>query len=188
MATNPTKILLYDLDPDLGKLMDSLKLFQGTYASIKDRLMDLGSDTFADEIQAVIDDLVEGHQNGGVHAIQRIVNLKTALEAKDEELAAAIAEIESQLLLVGYDAGNMSEHFTYDPVYGNVTKHEMTGDKVSTVTYNYSDLAAGKLSTSVQTFVGAAGETVTITKTYTYDLNDNITDIGTVTTITPATP
>lgn len=186
MASNPTKILLYDLDPELGKLMDSLKQFQGTYETIYDRLMDLTPDTFSEDAQKVIDDLIAGFQDGGVLTIQRIANLKKTLEEKDAELESLIAELGSKLQASSFGAENTNEHFTYDPAYGNVTKHEITGDKVTTINYNYSDLAAGKLDTSVQTFVNAEGATVTITKTYTYDANENITDIATVTTITPA--
>jgi hypothetical protein len=185
MANNPTKILMYDIDPELGKLVDSLKLFQGTYASINDRLMDLTADTFSSDITTLIDDLIAGHQDGGVLTIQRIENLKTDLENKDTDLAEAIATLEGKLLTVSFDSGTFNEHFTYDATYGNVTKHEITGDKITTINYNYADLAAGKLSTSVQTFINSDSKTVTITKTYTYDANENITDIGTVTTVAP---
>lgn len=202
MASNPTKILLYDLDPELYKLIDSLKTFQGTYASINDRLMDLTPDTFSEEVQKVVDDLIAGFQDGGVLTIQRIENLKKVLEEKDAELSSSMSElaekdvelealiqqVEAKIATSGFGAVNTHEKFTYDPEYGNVVKHEMTGDKNTTVDYQYANLAEGKLDKSIQTFVDADGATVTITKTYTYDANENITDIATVTTVTPAAP
>lgn len=174
MATNPTKILMYDLDKDLSDLLSSLKTFQGSYATIYERLNDLDSATFTDTIKEIIDDLISGYQDGSVLTINRI-----------KKVAESVTALEGKLAAIGYDSVNMNEHFTYDPTYGNVTKHEVTGDRVTTINYNYSDLATGKLSTSVQTYTNADGKVVTITKTYTYDLNDNITDIGTVTTIVP---
>lgn len=167
MASNPTKILAYDLDPELGKLIGELTQFTGSYTSLYERLMNLTPDTFDPHTQAVIENLIAGYENGGVHIVQRLEQVRMELM---------------------YESGTFNEVFTYDPTYGNVVKHETTGSKNVTVVYNYADMAAGKLSTSVQTSLNTKGDTVKVTKTYTYDADENITSIATATAITPAAP
>jgi hypothetical protein len=195
MAANPTKILAYDLDPELGSLIAQLTEFQGSYTTLLERLTSLTPDTFDDNTQAVIEDLLGGFENGGIHMVQRVANMRSELEAISPVLDAMRAEldvigpeIDNMRTELAYDTGTYGEKFTYDPTYGNVTKHETTGDKTVTVVYNYADMAAGKLSTSVQTFQNKAGDAIKITKTYTYDANENITNIATSTEITPAEP
>lgn len=178
MASNLTKILPYDLDPDLGKLIDDLKRFKGSYGSLYDRLMDLSTDTFTDEVKIVIEDLIDGFQDGGVLTIQQIKNIKTALD----ELKETVDHLDFTLETL--EMGNYNEAFTYD-TDGNVTKQEVTGDRNYTVTYNYKTDGSGELTTSVKEFTQANGDAVKITQTYTYTSGD-ITGISTVTTVTPA--
>lgn len=178
MATNPTKILTYDLDPELGKIISSLTQFRGAYASLYDRLMDLGTDTFTDEIKEVIDDLINGYQDGGVLTIQQIKNLEKALK----ELKEHVDNLD--ITLDSLEMGNFNETFAYD-TSGNVTTHSVTGDRNFTVTYNYKPDGSGELTTSVKEFTKANGDAVTITQTYTYT-NGDITGISTATTVVPA--
>jgi hypothetical protein len=186
MSNKPTKILLYDLDPKLIELIEQLNVFTGSYDSLLERLTDLTPDTFDEETQAVIEDLLNGKQNGDIHIVQRVENLKLLLNEKLQEVTEQSESLRAQMVQLDKDFGTYQEVFTYDPTYGNVTKHVKSGDHNKTVDYNYADMAAGKLSTSVESYINPKGETVRITKTYTYDANENITKIATATLVTPA--
>jgi hypothetical protein len=170
MASNPTKILLYDLDADLGKLMDDLKKLQGEFPTLYDRLTKIGVDLLDEDTKRVVQDLINGYSKTSKLTVKRIEDLEYMLQVA---------------LTDGKDG---SEKFTYDPTYQNVTKHEVKdtlGSVLFTVDYEYVSLESGKLKHSIKTFKDAEKNTVEVKKVYTYDLNDNITDIVTTTTKTP---
>lgn len=173
MATNPTKILLYDLDPELGKLMDDLKRIQDQFPSLYERLTNIGIDLFDEDTKRVVTDLVDGY------------NLSSKLAVK------RIEELEDKFKMGLTDGSDGSEAFDYDPVYQNVTKHTVKnklGAILYTVDYNYSDPENGTLQDSQKKYTDANGNGVLIKKTYSYDNNGNITGITTATTVTPPAP
>lgn len=170
MASNPTKILTYDLDPELGKLVDDLKKLQGTYSTLYERLTKIGVDLLNEDEKKVIQDLLDGYTKTSKQAIKRIQDLEAIIP----------------LAMTDDETG--SDKFTYDPEFQNVTKHEVKnglGVAVYTVNYEYVSLESGKLKQSIKTYTDADSNTVTVTKVYTYDANDNITDIVTTKTKTP---
>lgn len=203
MSNNPTKILQYDLDPKIIQIIKDLIQLQGSYSSLYDRLTHINSELFDVDVKAVIDDLIQGYENGSVLTIQRIETLKTTLEKSiadtSTSLSQAISNVNQNLTqsistnvtelnskiesLQDDDAGNYNETYQYEAVYGNVVKHTSTGDKEFVIDYVYSDLASGKLNYSEKTFTNSNGETVKVKKTYTYDGAGNITGTTTVTTI-----
>lgn len=174
MATNPTKILLYDLDASLGKIVDDLKTFQGTYPTLLGRLTDLTSDTFSDAIKAVIDDLLAGYENGSVHVIKRIENLKKDLGDLQEALELATI-IESQKY----------EEYIYD-VGGNVTNEIAYMDNTKTlkiyeVTYVYNNPTDAVLQSSQKKVYDEDGATLlqTVNKAYEYNVLGDIKGVNT---------
>lgn len=171
MATNSTKILQYDLDDWISKLLEELKKIQGIHASFEDVFKNINVEQMTGDTKKIMQDLIDGYNNDGKGlTIDRL-----------QKVEASIKGLGSDLLI----EGNFKEVFTYDPIYGNVTKHDVTGDKMYSVIYNYSDAENGVLSTSVQTSKDSKNQDVKITKTYKYDSLGNITDIDTVTVITP---
>jgi hypothetical protein len=168
--SDPTKILLYDLDATLQQVFNDLKDIQGSYTSLKERLSNINVDLFDTDTKAIIQDLLDGNADSSKLTIERITELETQLGALSGSVTA------------GGEEGTFSEKFTYDPTYGNVTKHEVTGDKAYTVDYTYKDLANGTLDYSEKKYIDADSKNVTIKKVYIYDPNGNITDINTTTT------
>lgn len=160
----PTKILLYDLDTEIQQIINDLKEIQGSYATLKDRLTNINTDLLDSDTKAVIEDLITSFNNTHRHISERIESI---------ELANTEGE------------GNYNESFTYD-ADGNVITHTVTGDKNYTITYNYKTDGSGELTYSEKTYTRSNGDQVTIRKDYTYDAKGNITNIQTITTITPA--
>ncbi|OXB94743.1 hypothetical protein [Parageobacillus galactosidasius] len=160
----PTKILLYDLDTEIQQIINDLKAIQGSYATLKDRLTNINTDLLDSDTKAVIEDLITSFNNTHRHISERIESI---------ELANTEGE------------GNYNESFTYD-ADGNVITHTVTGDKNYTITYNYKTDGSGELIYSEKTYTRSNGDQVTIRKDYTYDAKGNITNIQTITTITPA--
>jgi hypothetical protein len=174
MTKDITKIQLYDLDADLNELVANLKEFQGTYSTLYERLMDLGSDTFTDDIQSIIDDLLAGYQNGSVLTIQRIENLKTRLDALENKSSE---EEDPKYEAFGYDTDeDVSSVTVYDKA------DPATQLKLNKTDYQYSTVNSSKeIVKSITTIYLADGIAVkkTITKDYGYDANNNVTSITT---------
>lgn len=173
MAANPTKILLYDLDPELGKLMDDLKRLRGDSETLYDRLSNIGPDLMGEETASAVTDLIDGYNLTSKRTIKRVEDLE-------------------YMFKMGLtDGSDGSETFDYDPVYQNVTKHTVknkSGSTLYTVDYNYSDPENGTLKDSQKKYTDANNNSVLIKKTYSYDNNGNITGISTATTVTQQTP
>jgi hypothetical protein len=177
MATNPTKILLYDLDADLGKIIDDLMRLQGDFPSLYDRLINIGVDLLDEDTKRVVQDLIDGYDDSGKLTIQRIIDVNKRVD-----------DLEFLLQIALTDGQDGTEDFTYDPEYQNVTKHtvkDALGAVVFTIDYNYADLATGKLSYSEKKFKDAKDNDIVVRKDYTYDENENIKKIVTATSITP---
>lgn len=170
MAVNPTKISYYDLEEKLAKLLSDLILIQGNYPSFEDVFKNLTVEMMTGETRTVLQDLIDAYNNDN----------KGLTSARLNDLENVILGIATELLV----EGNFDEVFTYDPTYGNVTNHDVTGDKTISVVYNYSDAANGILSTSVHEFKNSKLQDVTVTKTYIYDGSGNIIRIETRTVIT----
>lgn len=186
MASN-TKIARYDLSEDLEIIFTQLDQLKSDQLStdIFEILTNINASMLADDEKEVMTDLINGFLNDGKGlTIPRIRVIEKTLETfaeSLEKLELAIKNLATSSLI----EGNLQEVFTYDPIYGNVTNHAVTGDKTYNVAYNYADEENGVLSTSLQTLVDNEGQDVAITKTYVYDALGNITDINTVTVITP---
>lgn len=171
----PTKILQYDLDITLSKVFDELAQLKAemNQTSLFDLFTNIDVNMLSEDEARVVKDLMDGYTESKKLTIKRI---------KDIELLLQIA------LTDGQDG---SEHFDYDKDYQNVEKHtikDVDGKVLYTIDYKYADLAAGKLSYSEKKFTDQDGNAVSVKKTYTYDSNDNITDIVTRTTVTPPSP
>ncbi|ECP9029745.1 hypothetical protein FU976_07985 [Campylobacter jejuni] len=173
MAATPTKILAYDLDADLIKIIDDLKRLQGAFPSLYERLTKIGTDLMDADTKRVVEDLHKGYQKTSKLTIKRLEDL------------------EFLLMVALTDAQDGSEEFTYDEIYQNVTKHlvkNAAGATLFTIDYNYADLPTGKLSYSEKKFKDAELNDVVVKKVYTYDANENIKSIATTTTKTPPAP
>jgi hypothetical protein len=186
MASNPTKILTYDLDPALGKIMNDLKKFQGTFTTLYDRLSKLDVEIFNGDTKTVVQDLIDAYNNdakGG--ARERLQKLEQGLIDLTKEIGDELNSLDAKI--AGYsldqlEEGDFDESFVYTD--GNVTKHTSTGDRAFEVTYVYKTDGSGELQSSTKTFTKDDGTAVEITKTYTYTSGD-ITGIATSTTRTP---
>ncbi|MFE5391806.1 hypothetical protein, partial [Bacillus thuringiensis] len=174
MNRSLTKIQKYDLEDSLIEIIDDIIKLMGTYDTVYGRFTHINSDLFDTNTRAVVDDLIQGYENGGILTIQRIENIKR--------------DLESAILKGTTESGDYDEKFEYDEQYGNIIRHTTTGDKEMIVEYAYRDLAVGELSKSVQTFANNKGQKVTVTKTYSYDPKGNITGIKTRTEVDVTAP
>jgi hypothetical protein len=180
MASNPTKILLYDLDATLGQVMKDLQLVQGDFDTLYDRLTHIGVDLMDDDTKAILQDLIDGQNSSGKLTIERITDNLNSIKVIQDQLKVDLS-----------DDAEGTQTFLYDS-YQNVQTETLVGLDGATIfstTYNYSDAASGKLNTSVKTYTDTDDNTITLTKTYGYDSNDNIHTIETTKTVTaPTTP
>ncbi|CDQ41801.1 hypothetical protein [Virgibacillus salexigens] len=160
--SRPTKILQKDLDVTLQTLINQLKVIQGDAITLSEKLLNIDTSMMGNAEAEVISDLKQAYLDSGKPISQRVAELEDELET-----------------------GNYSEVFTYEN--GNVIKHESSGDRVFTVTYNYKDDGSGELINSVKTFSNGNGKNVQVTKTYSYT-NGDITGIQTETLISPEEP
>lgn len=157
-----TKILLYDLEENVQKIIQDLIDIQGTYESLKERLTNINPELFDPDTKAVIKDLIDSFHRTNKHLSERLEDLK----------------LES-------DEGNYDEVYEYDSD-GDVIRHVVSGDKNYTITYHYSENENKELMYSEKTYRNSKGEQVTIRKNYTYDETSNIRHIQTTTTIMPS--
>lgn len=172
MATTPTKILVYDLEDKLVQLIQDLIRVQGSYSSIYERLTNINTELMDKDTKNAIQDLLDGYNDSGKLTIERIDELKFALQAALTDL------------------NDGSEKFTYDDESGNVITHTIkntVGDTIFQITYHYSNLKEGVLSYSEKKFKDEKLNDITVRKDYTYNDKGNITDIATATTIVAPT-
>lgn len=175
MASNPTKILAYDLDPELGKIFEELNRIKGDFQTLDERFNNIDVNMLGESEKAVLEDLISALNNDfkGT-ASERLRRIESSLIALQEALGA----IDPNQL----EEGNFEESFVYQN--GDVIKHVSIGDQAFVTDYVYKADGSGELETSTKTFARKTGETVSIHKVYTYE-NGDITKITTTTTVTP---
>lgn len=170
---NPTKILQYDLDMSLSKVFDELEKLKTDMhqTSLYDLFSNINVDMLSDKEALIIKDLMDGYEKSQKLTIQRIKEIELLLQAGLED---------------GQDG---TEKYEYEPEFNNVVKEtfkDVNGKVVYEISYDYVDLESGKLNYSEKKFTDQDGNSVSIKKTYTYNANDDISDIVTQTTVTPA--
>lgn len=178
MASNPTKILAYDLDGDLSQVFVELNKIKGDFESLDERFRNIDVDMLGEDEQLVLQDLIDAYYNDSKgltrERMQKMEELLTQLQEDLSNIEISQEQVEM---------GTFNETFEYD-TDGNVTKHTSTGERAFTVTYTYKEDGSGELVDSTKTFTDKDNNTVEIYKTYTYDTEGNITGINTITTVT----
>lgn len=178
MANTNTKILEQDLEAKLRAMYAGLVLFQGnqeTFPSIYNRLRSIDTADMVGDTKAIIDDLISAKNNDSKGTTGERLR---KLEANQGKVNQQDAKVE----------GTYNELFNYD-ADGDIIKHTATGEQSFETAYTYSTISGEKvMSGSTTSLKNGNGQKVSVTKTYSYNSNLDITGITTKTTIDDIAP
>ncbi|ARC67412.1 MULTISPECIES: hypothetical protein [Bacillus subtilis group] len=168
MATNTTKIALYDLDPQAAILLEDLIRVRGSYASLYERLTSINTELFDADTKKAVEDLIDGYNKTSKLTNERIEEIELMMKVSVSETMNGVEEL------------------VYDPDYQQVTRHIVkspAGSILYTIDYVYKDIENGILDYSEKRFSNTDSEIISVKKVFSYDENENIIKIETKTTI-----
>ncbi len=152
-----TKILRYDLGPELQEILSQLDLVRGEYESLTERFSNIDIEMLAPYEKSVVSDLINSLKDTEKSMSERVIILESLIETA---------------FSIGLEEGNYTETFEYD-LDGNVTSHSSTGDKEFKINYKYNE--SGDIESSELT---ANNGSLKVDKNYVYE-NGNIVGITT---------
>ncbi|HZG72790.1 MAG TPA: hypothetical protein VEY51_14725 [Chondromyces sp.] len=177
--SNPTKILMYDLESSIRKLLEDLNTFQGSYSSLYERLNKLDVSVFDGDTKSVIQDLIDAYRkdNKGLTR-ERINSLESQLASTQDDvviLENKLNSTEKQILLSSIIETSKYEEYQYDSG-GNVIHHRVYADntkakKIYEISFTYDSPESGVLQSSQKKVYEEDGVTLkqTVNKVYNYD-------------------